>query len=155
MRQQHSRPLIRCCGGIEGMCSCASSYRYDCIKSSYLLPLLSVNSPLFPLQPSAAPVLNSKLGPDRVPFKTPSCLGGQGVMAIVSIPYVHRHHYRHLARRTWETSTQRTSARAWMMLETPLVVNLALSSFLIMYSCNHLCVDCVERVRFKRVCHVH
>ena len=57
LKQEHSRPLIRCCGGIEGMCSCASSYRYDCIKSSYLLPLLSVNSPLFPLQPSEAPRL--------------------------------------------------------------------------------------------------
>ena len=77
---------------------------------------------------------------------------------VMCIPYVHRHHYRHLSRRTGDehsASTQRASARAWMTLETLLVVNLALSSFLIMYSCNYLCVDCVERVRFKRVCHVH
>ena len=76
---------------------------------------------------------------------------------VMCIPYVRRHDYRHLSRRTGDehAARERASARAWMMLETLLVVNLALSSFLIMYSCNYLRVDCVERVCFQRVCHVH
>ena len=44
---------------------------------------------------------------------------------VMCIPCVDECCYRHMARQTREMSTLRTSARAWTMLETSLVVNLA------------------------------